>query len=618
MTYILSILTTAVLFFLLILLLASRPHISKKVTTVTMAVAAVFGLLIYTYGYLAITGDFTLAVLKAVLGVCSSFVGGNEFAAISSVPVMQTTWMQILFTLVRLCALYTTASAVISSIGAEALKRLRLWSARRSELHLIYGVSDDTAAFGGDLLAQKAGAVVYVSPAAPASAAAAIDREGCILRADPHALTPDKKFLRSLGLGGSRELTLYAMSKSAPDNIRYAKKMLEALKKLDVPREQLRLVILSQEQWAVRQLQAAEDRYGYGFVTAVNEPAMTARLLTVNYPPCNTLSFDETGKATEDFEALIIGFGQIGQAVLKALIMNGQFEGSHFKATVFAPDRSRTDGIISSRSPAVFEKYDITFYENDARSRQMYDYLRQRGGKLKYIAVCTGSDKLNREIAEDLMFYGLTLPVYLCSHSGVEVCLADGTSAAHNIYRSALLRNNGLDDMAMLLNHRYQNDPDKTPLESWMACDYFSRQSCRASADFVPAMLKAAGKTKEQALENWSLTDAQLENLSRTEHLRWCAFHYCMGFTPMTDAEFESRAETYRDQLAAGKPTIRLGKNMEAKTHACLVPWEALDALTEKEKAVTGKYTDYKAMDTDNVLAIADMYRQTMGYQIKN
>ena len=58
-----------------------------------------------------------LAVLKAVLGVCAAFVGGNEFSAISSVPIMKTDWMQVLFTLFRICALYTTASAVISTIA---------------------------------------------------------------------------------------------------------------------------------------------------------------------------------------------------------------------------------------------------------------------------------------------------------------------------------------------------------------------------------------------------------------------------------------------------------------------------------------------------------------------
>ena len=54
----------------------------------------------------------------------------------------------------------------------------------------------------------------------------------------------------------------------------------------------------------------------------------------------------------------------------------------------------------------------------------------------------------------------------------------------------------------------------------------------------------------------------------------------------------------------------RIAKNTEGLTHACLVPWEALDALSERENAVTGGSVDYKALDTNNVLAIPDILRQ--------
>ena len=142
-----------------------------------------------------------------------------------------------------------------------------------------------------------------------------------------------------------------------------------------------------------------------------------------------------------------------------------------------------------------------------------------------------------------------------------------------------------------------------------MVCDYFSRMSSRASADFTHAMLRAAGKTREQvAAGDWDLTAEMLENLSRTEHLRWCAFHYCMGFHTMTDAEFDSRAQEYRHQVAQnGKATIRIGKNMEQRTHACLVDWDELDTLSRKENAITDQNKDYKALDRANVQAIPKM-----------
>ena len=614
MIYIVSILVTAILFLLLILLLAVKPEISKKITVGALAIAGGTGLLIYGYGYMVITKNFALAVLKALLAVCGSFVGRNEYANLSSIPFMNTIGMQILCTAVQVCALYATASAVITSIGAEALKRLRLWAARRRQLHLIYGVNEDTLAFGKDLIAKKQGAVVYVDNQPSASMATAIAQAGCVLRTDARAVSADRKFLRSIGgAGKGRDITLYTLSKNNSDNLQYARKMLTTLESLAVAPERLRIVILGQEEPAISQLQAEPGRYGYGFVTVVNEPGVVSRLLMIKYPPCNTVPFDENGKACEDFEALLIGFGQVGQAVLKALVMNGQFEGSRFKVTVFAPDFQNTDGCFANQLSEVFQKYDITFCERDARSRQMYEYLRERGRKLKYVAVCTGNVKRNEEIAEELTAYfnraQIAVPVYQCSRSGVETYHLDGTATAHKIYCSELLCSNALDDMAMVLNHRYQAASEKTALENWMECDYFSRQSCRASADFVPAMLRAAGKTARQAAAgDWDLTQAQLETLSKTEHLRWCAFHYCMGFSAMQDAEFQDRAKEYLQQKETeGKPTIRIGKNMQDRTHACLVDWEELDALSEKEAAVTGKYVDYKAMDKENVLAIPEL-----------
>ncbi len=139
-----------------------------------------------------------------------------------------------------------------------------------------------------------------------------------------------------------------------------------------------------------------------------------------------------------------------------------------------------------------------------------------------------------------------------------------------------------------------------------MDCDYFSRMSCRASADFIAATLRAAGKTEEQVVHgDWKLSSQLLENLSQMEHLRWCAFHYCMGFSPMTDIEYEERVVIYRRQVAAeGKASMRIGKNMRQRTHACLIDWDDLDVLSAKETQITGTAVDYKAIDTENILVV--------------
>ena len=78
-----------------------------------------------------------------------------------------------------------------------------------------------------------------------------------------------------------------------------------------------------------------------------------------------------------------------------------------------------------------------------------------------------------------------------------------------------------------------------------------------------------------------------------------------MGYRPMTEAELDRRAA----RIKAGED-IRLGKDTRAMTHACLVPWEALDDLSDREYAATGRRVDYKRMDVNNILAIPEIMRR--------
>lgn len=609
------ILITTVLFIGMILLLATKSKVTGRITGTIIVIVAVGGLMIYGYGYSQTSDSLALAVIRGLLSVCGMFVGKNDFSAISAAPLMQEKWMLLIFWLLHLLAFYMTAGAAIVSVGSEALKKLRLWLARRGQMNLIFGINADSLELGKELVRNKSSVVVFVDGKPDASLAASAVGAGCVVRSDGAALGADKKFLHSIGIGPKRTVTLYAMSKDSAANLSFAGIALASFQTLSVPEQQLRLVILGQEDTAISQLQVSRDRYGYGFVSAVHGADLAARLLVRSYPPYACVKFDENCAATEDFEALIVGFGQMGQAVLKRLAMNAQFEGAAFRAAVFAPDCQSASGFFFCRYAALLENYDISFQPYDARSRQMFDHLRSRGSRLKYVAICTGKDKLNHEIAEDLTAYfrqlGIRVPVYACACQGVKAYGADGEVVCfHPLYRAELLSRDSLDRMAMVINQSYHVGSEKTALENWMDCDYFSRQSCRASADFMGAMLHAAGKSEQQALEDWQFTPKQLENLSRTEHHRWCAFHYCMGFTAMTDEEFEDRAAQYRRQIASdGKATIRIGKNLSGQTHACLTDWDGLVTLAAREAAVTGKMVDYQFMDTQNVLAVPALLR---------
>ena len=146
---------TLISFLAMILMLASKPRNAGKITRTFIVLAGIGGIFFYGYGFAATTDDFWLAAIRALLAVCGMYVGKMDLSSISAAPLMHHSQMQLLFWIVHLLALYATASAAITTVGAEAMRKLRLWLVRRGALHLIYGVSDDTLDLGRQILGQK-------------------------------------------------------------------------------------------------------------------------------------------------------------------------------------------------------------------------------------------------------------------------------------------------------------------------------------------------------------------------------------------------------------------------------------------------------------------------------
>lgn len=598
----------------LLVTLTVKPNLSKRMTAIAGVVALIGGLLVYGYGYIATSNNFMLTAVHAVFAVCRMFIGEEDYSSVSEAPAYAHFWMECLFWVIHLLAFYATSSAAISLIGASMLQNLRVRFAARQDLNILYGVHEDSVGFGKDLASDGRGHVIFVDPEGESTYSEAITEFGGVLRVDRRAVSGNLSFLKSLGLRkGTRQVTVYALHTDYAANLRYATDILSAFSQRGLEVSQISLVIHAREDDAVKRLQVSKEHYGYGFVTVFQEHELTARLLTCKYPPCERMEFDENGVAQGDFEVLVIGFGKLGQAVLRSLVMNGQFVGSNFRADIFAPDHKQVSGYFLNSCPEVLKQYNIVFHDHDGRSEALYEHLSTHLTSLRYIALCTGSEELNREIEEELRDFlsrkGVHIPIHQCSRRGIQTVDPQTVeTVGHALYNPDVLDVNKIDAIAMLVNQVYQGDNSKGALADWMDCDYFSRMSCRAFADFTPAVLRAAGKGQEEAIQGqWSFSETHLENLSRMEHDRWCAFHYCMGFSPMSDEEYARRTDVYLQQKRAQQPLIRVGKNMAGRTHACLIPWEALDDLSQRETKLTGKAVDHKQSDTNNILILPQL-----------
>ena len=603
------ILLSAAFFVVVIFYIALEQEKRERITGIAFFIAALGGIVLYGFAYShGHEGLFVhmSAVLRTLIDVGRMFVGMNNEAVFREAldnAGLNGSVLVVLFWTVHFLAYYSMASAAIMALGKGAIRRLRQFLLRVKNVVVIYGVNDSSLAFGRHMSSDKHNSLVFVGRA-DSSQESVIRQMGALLYNDDVSLRPQKAFFKRLAMRDDKQkLHLYALDTNEDANIKYAVNLLKVLKEENFDPARTDLVLLGQEESHGGDLQVGKDHYGYGEVKAFDHAELTARLLVQKYPICKAVEFDDNGLAKADVEVLVIGFGHMGQDVLKKLVANGQFAGSSFHAHVFDPACGMIDGFFRRSYAGLLENYDVNFYPYSGQSVKFCDFLEEHAKTLTYIVIAVGSLKKGSEIAYSIMellnVYGRKMPVYQCCDDSV-VCHRNHVESEYSCLHDAdILYGGTMDEFAMKINHYYCG-PDGSEKEQWFSSDYFSRMSCRASADFLSAYLfRLCGN---QSIE---ISDKKMENMSITEHLRWCGFHYSMGYTKMSDEVWEKRAEEYRKEIAlGGKGRTRISKDTVDKRHACLVSWDELDVLSAKESTVTGKDTDYKQMDRDNIKVV--------------
>ncbi|MCR5250448.1 MAG: hypothetical protein K6E50_07580 [Lachnospiraceae bacterium] len=605
---------SAAVFMALILYIALEQDKRERLTGIAFFIATAGGILIYGFSYATEGHSFfedSSGVFKTLVDVGRMFVGMNNEpvyrAMLEDEGLSGGVW-SLLFWVTHFLAYYSMASAAILTLGKGAARKLQLWLLNIRDVDLIYGITDNAIALGRHIATDPHLSVVFVGQATAAQELA-IRQMKALLLSDDMATVPQEGFLDCISVKEKKgRLKLYAISKEGEANYNYALRLLRLLEKRKIPVKNTSLVLLGREERHGNVLQAYSDHYGYGEVQVFDGAELTSRLLIQRYPLCSAIDFDPKGRAEQNMEVLLVGFGHSGQEILRKIVANGQFEGSRFHVDVFDPEYGRHDGFYQKRYAAMLENYDICFHANGGRSREFCAFLEEHAKRLKYIVISIGDLGKCRELAEEIMELmiktGRKLPVYACCDSSVVRYHPQDESVTHNLHDMETLFGADMDRQAMEINHFY-HDPAGSLTEQWQEADYFSRMSCRASADFLGSYLPRVlqDETEEPDKE-------MLENLAKTEHLRWNAFHYSMGYSCMEKEEWDERAAKFREQEEKGiSPRIRISKDPENHRHACLVDWDELDALSRKENAVTGGHVDYKQMDRDNVVTMAKLLR---------
>ena len=605
-----AVLLSTAIFLAMLMNLALKPAFSSKITAACMVFSIIGGLIFYGVGFAETTGNLLLTIVRTPFCVTRMFLGLHEYGSVAESSLLSTTLGVGLFWVVHVSAFYSMTSAVLNTLGAAALRQLRMLLSRRGDLTLIYGLNDRSKAIGRECLSDRGTAVVFVAEQAAESVIGELNDMGMSAIVGSDAVSSEDSAIKKLHLK-NRTVTVYALDDDPDKDLQYALRLRDALKRAGVPPEKTRLTLPGTEDIIASMLQVSEDQYGFGYVNVYNPAELAARALIRTCPPWDQVSFWEDGHAKEDFSCVIVGFGSHGQEALKQLVMNSQFAGSSFHAVVYSLRNKLEAGYLLTDCPELQKQYDITGVLGDGRGKEFYEYVAEHLSTLKMIVICTGNDAMNREISDNLMLFlhrrhAENICVVQCGKEGVRYQAAIGSPiVSTKIYTRAFLSAEEADRDAILLNSTYDTS-ERSDWEKWVACDSFSKMSSRASAEFLPAFIKISGSSKEAMLNGeWIPTPEMQQVLGETEHLRWCAFHYAMGYTPMTPEQFEANAETWaRLQKEGSTKKIKIAKDTQARRHACLIPWSDLDELSERENGLTGRNVDYKQLDINNVLEL--------------
>lgn len=549
---------------------------------------------------------FFYVALRSVIDVGTMFYGRANTDVFYSLPAAQEPFYILMFWFIYTTIFYITASALLICFGHDLLRWIRIMLAKllHYDIDIVFGINSDSIVFGRKIADRKHTMLIYVDSMACEDYESSIRDMGGIIYSNIEE-SPSFVHIKP----GKTKLRLYAMSSDYDRNIEYARKMLVKLEQEKILPEQTELTLLGTNEDKGMDLflfQADKKQYGYGNVISFDDYEMSARLLIREYPICNAVNFDESGRASENIDVLIGGFGHIGHEVLRKVIANGRFEGSILNVWIFDPKHGDRTGFIKSQYPKMFQppysEIEINFATKDIRSSECFTFLEEHAAKLKYIVICLEDREKARDIAirmiDRLQAIGHPMNVYTCDHKSVR-CYSHDTKECmtHWIYDSDLLYSGKMDEYAMELNHRYMElyrsgSENINAAEDWRNCDYFGRMSSRASVDYLIPLIQRV------MANSGGLTPEQKENLSKSEHLRWCAFHYTFGYDVMEIPEFIQRVKDWQREInEQGKSYIKITKDTQNKTHVCLIEWDMLDEVSRAENDITHGTRDYKEYD---------------------
>ncbi len=619
-------------------MIALAVRISLKLDTVKMQrliftcllIVVISGLGFYGFGLSSpedTIGQLMINAFKTVAYTISMFGGGEKFDTLMKVNgwfANNVVW-QIIYWLVHLLAVFVTASAVLITWGKKLLSRIKLMIPDK-DLCILYCDNDRKIDYVAQL-EQKGYRILYIGEfSKELNNKLSEYRVGFI--ADKQ-VKKDGKWLKPFLLLRKNTMNIQVICVSQDDSkaVNFLRTLFDSFTSLKVSTRNVKAHILGKNVVDYAFVSDLKDYEGYRYITevyAIGE--MAAHELVRKARPYETMKFDyETCKAQNDFNAMIIGFGDVGQDVLRYLIRYSQFLGSTFSAEVYDVDIDNCGGLFREMYSDMIERYNVSFHSLNAFGAQIYQNFSEKH-KLNYIVACTGDDETNRQIINNLQTYRqihgecfTEKSVIACaSKTRIEVLFSDG----HVEYMKTADIDDFIDEKVNM-TARHINDVyylskagySQTELtDLWYKKDPIDRLSSVAAAEYLDTFFACSN--------SWGLSRKELEKkindslskiLPELEHMRWNAFESTIGVSQMSREEFQNNIDrclkltekaiesgSDEDLSEAEKQFAITRKDLGpyglGGRHACLADWDELPELWKMYEPMLTRYNELMSM----------------------
>lgn len=333
--------------------------------------------------------------------------------------------------------------------------------------------------------------------------------------------------------------------------------------------------------WAERWAESIQKKTDID-IHLISEATLIARILVSQNPLLKSpkVRIDEkNGKVNGKFNILLLGFGEVGKAILRETICDGQFlqNGTDgripFRVDVVDRDEAAFD-LYSAYFEDAMKEYNVHFIRQDVNTSEFYRAFESEMSSYNRIIIAFSDDNLNLETASRIKMIARRNDIVFGNspHANARMMIRITDSISAKVLRDPtqnsqiedvffgvldecycrdVIINETLDRRAKIINrnHIAQIHPDLVldADREWRKVSMFRREKSRSSASGMNNLLLLTGmdeETFDPVKWNRLISDEKLLNtLAETEHMHWCAFLMMRGIRkwPLSEVGEDAR-----------------------------------------------------------------------------